>query len=64
MEEEGLVVSTWEDAEVGRGRRTYEITDEGEALLDAWVASLERTASIVTTFVEAARRGPGQTRTS
>ncbi len=40
LEEEGLVASTWSEETPGPQKRVYELTGEGAALLDAWVASL------------------------
>jgi len=41
MERDGFVRSSWEQAESGPARRQYEITDEGRALLDGWIAHLK-----------------------
>jgi DNA-binding PadR family transcriptional regulator len=43
LEAEGLVSSSWNDEVPGPLKRTYELTPEGAALLEAWAASL-RTA--------------------
>jgi DNA-binding PadR family transcriptional regulator len=47
LEEEGLVVSAWED-----GKRTYELTDHGRALLDQWVEALRRQQERTDRFIE------------
>jgi DNA-binding PadR family transcriptional regulator len=47
LEEEGLVRSEWAD-----GKRTYEITDAGRALLDQWVHALRRTQERTDRFLE------------
>lgn len=40
LEAEGLVSSSWNDEVQGPLKRTYELTAEGAALLEAWAASL------------------------
>jgi PadR family transcriptional regulator PadR len=42
MENEGIVVSSWETTRGGPARRMYAITDAGEAYLGFWAKSLER----------------------
>jgi PadR family transcriptional regulator, regulatory protein PadR len=37
MEKEGLCESEWETSQSGPARRTYAITEAGQAYLDAWV---------------------------
>ena len=41
LEEEGFVVSTWTEGESGPQRRDYELTGEGRALAEDWVAHLK-----------------------
>lgn len=41
LEAEGLVRSAWRNDLPGPLKRTYELTDEGAALLKAWVDSLQ-----------------------
>ena len=38
MRRDGLVVTTWRDAEPGHPRRCYRITDEGLAVLEAFLS--------------------------
>jgi PadR family transcriptional regulator PadR len=40
LEAEGIVRSEWEDDLPGPSKRTYELTDEGRALLDEWARAL------------------------
>jgi PadR family transcriptional regulator PadR len=40
LEAEGVVRSRWEDELPGPSKRTYELTDDGRALLDAWAGAL------------------------
>ena len=40
LEAEGIVRSEWEDSRPGPSKRTYELTDDGRALLDAWSEAL------------------------
>jgi DNA-binding PadR family transcriptional regulator len=62
LEEEGLVRSSWNDDTPGPVKRVYEITDEGVALLQAWIESLraaqERVGALLDRFelVETAHR--------
>ena len=51
MENEGLCGSEWEMAEGGGPpRRTYSITDAGEAYLEAWAAACEQYRQVMDTF--------------
>jgi poly-beta-hydroxybutyrate-responsive repressor len=40
LEQEAIVTSRWNDEAPGRSKRTYELTDHGAALLDAWATAL------------------------
>jgi DNA-binding PadR family transcriptional regulator len=40
LEEEGFVTSEWRDDLPGRSKRTYRLTRDGRALLDAWLDAL------------------------
>jgi len=42
LEAEGLVSSRWRDDLPGRAKRTYELTDDGRAVLAAWATSLDQ----------------------
>ena len=52
MEDEGIVRSEWSDNGPGRAKRTYELTDVGENLLDAWFRSLRSTNSTIARFLQ------------
>jgi PadR family transcriptional regulator PadR len=41
LEKQGFVRSTWETGEAGPARRTYTITDAGEAFLRTWATAIE-----------------------
>ncbi len=51
LESEGVVTSEWNDELPGRSKRTYELTEHGEQLLEQWVASLRATNESITRFV-------------
>ena len=40
LEAEGIVRSQWQDDLPGPSKRTYELTDDGRALLDEWARAL------------------------
>ena len=40
MENNGLVVSSWDTSESGPAKRCYELTDDGKACLLRWIDSL------------------------
>jgi DNA-binding PadR family transcriptional regulator len=52
MEDEGIVRSAWSENLPGRARRTYELTDDGAQLLDAWIASLRTTHDTIAAFLD------------
>lgn len=41
LEKQGYVRSNWEAGEAGPARRTYTLTDAGEAFLSTWAAAIE-----------------------
>lgn len=51
LETEGLVQSSWRPDLPGPLKRTYEITNEGASLLEAWVESLRLSQARVATFI-------------
>jgi poly-beta-hydroxybutyrate-responsive repressor len=57
FEEDGLVVSEWSAGEPGPGRRTYELTDEGRRLLDAWAEALRANQALVSSFLDRYEKG-------
>lgn len=57
LEAEGLVTSEWQHDLPGRSKRTYELTAEGRALLDAWAEALKRTNTSIADFIGRYERG-------
>jgi PadR family transcriptional regulator PadR len=52
LEEEGMVVSTWDtSSSAGPARRVYHLTEEGDRYLTAWMADLHETVSMLEAFV-------------
>ena len=51
MEHEGFVRSRWELADSGMPRRFYEITEEGEYALNAWVKIIEKNKELLEDFL-------------
>jgi poly-beta-hydroxybutyrate-responsive repressor len=51
LELEGIVTSRWRDDLPGRSKRTYELTEIGERLLDAWVGALRDHQRVVERFL-------------
>jgi PadR family transcriptional regulator PadR len=58
LEEEGVVTSEWSAELPGPAKRTYELTDEGRALLDRWAESLRKAQGVLSSFLE--RYGEGR----
>jgi PadR family transcriptional regulator, regulatory protein PadR len=54
FEDEGLVVSEWQADLPGPAKRTYTLTDEGRAVLGAWLDSLEALRASLTTYLDRA----------
>lgn len=52
MEQEGLMISLWQESEMGPARRTYELTDEGRDWLHAWAGALRETNRIVGRYLK------------
>ena len=52
LERQGLVRSEWESSEVGPARRTYHVTPEGEACLDAQARGLQHVHEALHVFLE------------
>lgn len=52
LEEDGVVTSEWSADLPGPAKRTYTLTDEGRALLDAWAAALGDARGRITTFLD------------
>jgi len=51
LEEHGVVTSEWDADAPGPAKRTYELTDEGHALLDAWAEALRTAQENVGAFL-------------
>jgi PadR family transcriptional regulator PadR len=51
LEEEGLVCSTWDTQNSGPARRVYELTDQGQELLHAWVVTIRHTHQSLDRFL-------------
>ena len=47
LELEGIVTSQWSD-----GKRTYELTETGGALLDQWATSLREAQGVIAAFLD------------
>jgi poly-beta-hydroxybutyrate-responsive repressor len=53
MEKEGLCDSEWDTSSDGAARRTYFITDDGEACLDAWVEAGKEYSRVIDALLRA-----------
>jgi PadR family transcriptional regulator, regulatory protein PadR len=60
LEEEGVVSSAWSADLPGPAKRTYELTDEGRALLDRWAESLREAQGVLSSFLERYEQGEGR----
>ena len=52
--------SEWSAELPGPAKRTYELTDEGRALLDRWAASLREAQGVLSSFLERYEQGEGR----
>src|ERR671926_566642 len=52
LEEEGIVSSEWSADLPGPAKRTYELTDDGRALLDRWAEALRQAQRDVQGFLD------------
>jgi PadR family transcriptional regulator, regulatory protein PadR len=52
LEEEGLVASEWRADLPGPAKRTYTLTDEGQAVLDLWRGSLATLRDELVAFLD------------
>jgi PadR family transcriptional regulator PadR len=57
LEDDGLVVSEWQAELPGPAKRTYTLTDDGQAALGAWLDSLETLRDGLTAFLDDSRKG-------
>jgi PadR family transcriptional regulator PadR len=60
LEDEGIVTSEWSAELPGPAKRTYELTDEGRALLDRWAESLREAQGVLTSFLKRYEQGEGR----
>ncbi|MGB2824942.1 MAG: PadR family transcriptional regulator [Phycisphaerae bacterium] len=58
MEQNGLVISTWDLADSGPAKRRYELTSDGRACLAKWIETLEDYEQAVTELLET-MKAPG-----
>jgi DNA-binding PadR family transcriptional regulator len=56
MESKGLVVSSWDVSDGGPAKKTYRITESGEACLRKWIETLEHHRKGITNLLRLARR--------
>jgi PadR family transcriptional regulator PadR len=59
LEEEGVVTSEWSADLPGPAKRTYQLTDAGNRLLDRWAAALGETREAIGSFLDRYGRGRG-----
>ena len=57
LEDEGVVVSEWSADLPGPAKRTYTLTEDGRALLDAWLAALAELDEDLQRFTARTRGG-------
>jgi PadR family transcriptional regulator PadR len=57
LEADGVVTSEWNDELPGRSKRMYELTSDGEGLLDAWIDALDSTQERIGAFLDTYRKG-------
>lgn len=55
LEEDGFVISRWEEGESGPQRRSYRITDDGRALLAHWISHLEERRRTLDVLIDVVR---------
>jgi PadR family transcriptional regulator PadR len=60
LEDEGIVTSEWSADLPGPAKRTYELTDEGRALLDRWAGSLREAQGVLSSFLKRYEQGEGR----
>ena len=52
LEHEGIVRSEWDDRAAGPSKRIYELTGEGQALLDEWATALRGAQARTDSFLK------------
>jgi PadR family transcriptional regulator, regulatory protein PadR len=60
LEEEDVVTSEWSAELPGPAKRTYELMDEGRAVLDRWAESLREAQGVLSSFLERYEQGEGR----
>jgi poly-beta-hydroxybutyrate-responsive repressor len=53
LEDDGIVRSQWSADLPGPAKRTYELTAEGERLLDGWAEALRENQGLIQAFLQA-----------
>ncbi|MHB8781731.1 MAG: PadR family transcriptional regulator [Candidatus Geothermincolia bacterium] len=51
LEKRGLLTSKWEPGEAGPAKRNYEITEQGKARMEGWVAALRERVQLLNGFI-------------
>ena len=64
LEEDGIVASEWMADLPGPTKRTYTLTEDGRALLAAWLEALELLRGDLSAFLDRAREGGDHVRTT
>ncbi len=59
LEEEGIVTSEWSADLPGPAKRTYQLTEAGNRLLDRWAAALGEARQVIGSFLDRYERGRG-----
>jgi len=59
LEDEGIVTSEWSADLPGPAKRTYQLTDAGNRLLDSWAAALGEAREVIGSFLERYESGRG-----
>jgi PadR family transcriptional regulator, regulatory protein PadR len=57
LEDEGLVESEWRGDLPGPTKRTYTLTDEGQAVLASWLRAVEQLRESLDDFLDRAQKG-------
>lgn len=52
LEDKGMVASSWDTDSSGPAKRSYEVTEEGEGYLKAWVIRIEKNRKILGRFLQ------------
>lgn len=63
MEKQGMVEATWDLAERGPAKKSYQITAAGQHCLERWITTLEQHRRGITELLRAARGAVGSGKT-